>query len=237
MSSALVFGATGATGKHILSNVLGMKEYTKVGEFGRRVTPLESIVGDKSKLVQKTVDFEKIAEEPDLKQHWDVVYIALGTTRADAGSAAAFEKIDREYVLAAAKAAKSSGTQRIVYISAAGADKNSSFLYMRSKGLTEEGLAALKYDDTIILRPGFIAGVDRGNLAIRLYGAFTSVAKHVSSSIEVQASELGKAAALAGYLGSSRLPQATNASTVNSEGGKYTLINNAGALHLAKQSL
>ena len=76
MSSALVFGATGATGKHVLSSVLGMKEYTKVGEFGRRVTALDSITGDKSKLVQKTVDFEKIAEEADLKQQWDVIYIA-----------------------------------------------------------------------------------------------------------------------------------------------------------------
>jgi len=76
MSSALVFGATGATGKNILSTVLGMKEFTKVGEFGRRVTPHESLTGDKSKLVQKVVDFNKIGEEPELKQHWDVVYIA-----------------------------------------------------------------------------------------------------------------------------------------------------------------
>ena len=77
MSSALVFGATGATGKHILSTVLGMKEYSKVGEFGRRITPLESLTGDKGKLVQKTVDFDKISEEAELKQHhWDVVFIA-----------------------------------------------------------------------------------------------------------------------------------------------------------------
>jgi len=76
MSSALVFGSTGAVGKHVLSNLLGMKEYTKVGEFGRRVTPVASLTGDTSKLVQKSVDFDKISEEPGLKEHWDVIYIA-----------------------------------------------------------------------------------------------------------------------------------------------------------------
>jgi oxidoreductase len=77
MSSAIVFGATGATGRHILSTVLGMKEYTKVGEFGRRITPAESLTGDTSKLIQTTIDFENIAEEAELKRHhWDVVYIA-----------------------------------------------------------------------------------------------------------------------------------------------------------------
>jgi oxidoreductase len=71
----------------------------------------------------------------------------LGTNRTTAGSAEAFEKIDREYVprpplitqiltrgryvIAAAKAAKSGRDQRVVYVSSGGADKNSMFLYMR----------------------------------------------------------------------------------------------------------
>lgn len=35
--SVLVLGATGAVGKHILSGLLASPEYTRVGEFGRRV--------------------------------------------------------------------------------------------------------------------------------------------------------------------------------------------------------
>jgi len=70
------------------------------------------------------------------------------------------------YVLAAAQAAKSSGNQRVVYISSAGASKNSRILYSRSKGLTEEGLASLGYSDTIIFRPGFLAGANRGREGI-----------------------------------------------------------------------
>jgi hypothetical protein len=66
----------------------------------------------------------------------------VGTTRATAGSAAKFVTIDRDYVLAAAKAAviEKSDTQRIVYCSSAMASSKARFLYPQSKGLTEEGL-------------------------------------------------------------------------------------------------
>jgi len=93
-----------------------------VGEYGRRLTPAENIFNGKDKLEQKVIDFEKL-KESDLKQgNWDVVFITyvrpihsavsflanfieltvaglyyrLGTTKAAAGSAEAFEKIDRE---------------------------------------------------------------------------------------------------------------------------------------------
>jgi len=61
--------------------------------------------------------------------------------------------------------------------------------------------------------------------------------KHLSDSIEIQVSDLGRAAALAGYLGSDKLPKAANPSTVTSDGGKFTVIDNAGALRLAKEPL
>jgi len=52
MPSALVLGATGAVGKHILSGLLASPEYTRVGEFGRRVTAVES---PPEKLIQRTI--------------------------------------------------------------------------------------------------------------------------------------------------------------------------------------
>jgi oxidoreductase len=46
------------------------------------------------------------------------VFIALGTTAKAAGSPEAFERIDREYVINAARSAKSEGhPQRLVYVS------------------------------------------------------------------------------------------------------------------------
>lgn len=117
--SALIIGATGATGKHLLKELLASNDFSRVGEYGRRVTPADQLGGASSKLEQKVIDFEKI-EEAGLKDgKWDVVFITyvvrfksalwpaehrrktrLGTTRAAAGSAEAFERIDREYVRA-----------------------------------------------------------------------------------------------------------------------------------------
>ncbi|KAG6896462.1 hypothetical protein C0992_008113 [Termitomyces sp. T32_za158] len=75
--SALLIGATGQTGQKILLDLLQSSDFTKVGEYGRRVTdkgalPASSI----DKLVQRTIDFENL-EEAGLKEHkWDVVFIA-----------------------------------------------------------------------------------------------------------------------------------------------------------------
>lgn len=137
--TALLIGATGATGRHVLRELLKDPQFTRVGEFGRRSLPESELHGvDTSKLQRKVVDFEKLDEKEWKEGRWDIVYITLGTTRNQAGSAEAFEKIDREYVINAAKAAKStdpSHHQRLVYLSSGGANASSSFLYTRSKGL------------------------------------------------------------------------------------------------------
>ena len=96
--SALLLGGTGAVGKKLLAELLASDEWTRVGEYGRRVsapTPESSSAG---KLEQKTIDFEALDGAGLKAGRWDVVFVTLGTTRANAGSAAQFEKIDRECV-------------------------------------------------------------------------------------------------------------------------------------------
>ncbi|KAF4610574.1 hypothetical protein D9613_007092 [Agrocybe pediades] len=237
--SALIIGATGQTGRHVLQTLLSNPHFTHVGEYGRRVTPSEEITVGKDKLEQKVIDFEKLSESGLSQGKWDVVYITLGTTKANAGSAEAFEKIDREYVLNAAKAAKSSDptrTQRIVYLSSMGANPTSMFLYPRSKGLTEQGLAELGYNETIIFRPGYLAGTNRKDhrLAETLFGKVTGVLSAISDNMEIKVSALGKAIFEAGKLGSAGLPSSIGAKQEGKEGAKFTVIDNAGALKLSK---
>lgn len=75
--SALIVGATGATGRHILRALLASTVFTRVGEFGRKVTPEDQIAEHKAsgKLVQKVIDFERVAEEGLGEGKWDVVFI------------------------------------------------------------------------------------------------------------------------------------------------------------------
>src|SRR6266567_717500 len=73
--SALIIGATGQAGRHLLQNLLISPHFTRVGEYGRRLTPSEQIINGKDKLEQKVIDFEKL-QESGLKQgKWDVVFI------------------------------------------------------------------------------------------------------------------------------------------------------------------
>jgi len=235
--SALIIGATGQTGRHLLQNLLASSHFTRVGEYGRKVTPANEITSGKDKLEQKVIDFEKIHESGLNKEKWDVVFITLGTTKALAGSAEAFEKIDREYVISAAKEARiADSSQRLVYCSAGEANSKSSLLYPRSKGLTEEGLAAIGYTDTIIFRPGFLAGTQRGDhrLVESIFGKITGVLSHVSPSVEIKVSDLGRAMYQAGKLGSDALPPSVNATQVGQGDAKFTVIKNAGALKFAE---
>ncbi|KAJ7065272.1 hypothetical protein C8F01DRAFT_1248871 [Mycena amicta] len=231
--TALIIGATGQVGSHLLRELLASPHFSRVGEFGRKTTSLDTITTGKDKLEQKTIDFENLDAAGFGK--WDVVFITLGTTAKAAGSTAAFERIDREYVINAARAARTDSPQRLLYISTSGADPNSRFLYPRSKGLTEEGLASLGYEDTIVFRPGLLAGVNRAESrpAEKIFSVVTGILSHVSSSVEINIQTLAKSLSNAGRLGSAGLPPVAQASQAGKDGAKFTLITNSGALALA----
>ena len=95
--TAVLVGSTGLIGKYLLPDLISSPKFSRVGELGRRVTtPTPS--DPTSKLTQQSINFDEL-DEPALKEpKWDVVYISLGTTKAIAGSAEAFTKIDRTYV-------------------------------------------------------------------------------------------------------------------------------------------
>jgi len=222
-------------GQHLLKELLSSSQYTRVAEYGRRLTDPQSLTG-KEKLEQHIVDFEKL-EESGLKNHkWDVVFITLGTTRNAAGSAQAFEKIDREYVINAAREAKAEGhDQRLVYVSVGSANPNSMFLYIKSKGLTELGLAALGYKDTIIFRPALLVGLNRPEPRFmeNMAGYVTGFLGKFHRGLEIQVPTLAKAIRLAGTLGSSQLPEVAQPTKEGPEGGSFTVLSNKGALALA----
>jgi hypothetical protein len=108
LPSALVVGSTGAVGRQLLRALLQQSHFAKTYELGRRKTqypvkgvqtPSEEALNKLASVVVPNEAFEDVASLkaalPESKD-WSSVYITLGTTRADAGSAEAFEKIDRE---------------------------------------------------------------------------------------------------------------------------------------------
>ncbi|KAH0836828.1 hypothetical protein J3R83DRAFT_8604 [Lanmaoa asiatica] len=228
--SALLLGGTGAVGKHLLAELLASEEWTRVGEYGRRVSATPGR-GPPAKLEQKVINFEDL-DKAELKAgRWDVVFVTLGTTRAKAGGAAQFEKIDREYVVRACEAAKTDDPtheQRVVYLSSGGANPTSPFLYMK-QGLTELGVARLGYKDAIVFRPGYLQGAERPEKR-----TIESVLGYVTRfPLDHFVSHLAKSMAKAGALGSSHIP--TDVGTTKVDAGQdtwFTLLSNKAAMLL-----
>jgi uncharacterized protein YbjT (DUF2867 family) len=149
---AVILGASGMTGRQLLERLLADPLYAEVRVAIRNPLPTES-----RKLVQKRADFDHLDDETDFFAV-DDVFCCLGTTMKKAGGEAAFEKVDRHYPLAAARAAQRAGAQRFLVITALGADVNSNIFYNRVKGQLEEDLKALQLPQLSILRPSLLTG-------------------------------------------------------------------------------
>jgi uncharacterized protein YbjT (DUF2867 family) len=99
-------------------------------------------------------DFDDLPPLPDAQ----VAVCALGTTRAKAGSDAAFRAVDHDAVLAFARAAQAAGVTHFILVSSVGANPKASLLYPRTKGEVEAALTAMAFSRLDILLPGLLIG-------------------------------------------------------------------------------
>ncbi len=148
-------GASGLVGSQFLALALESERITKVLSIGRRPLVLKN-----PKLEERLVDFEALIGNPaqwggDLGQ---LLVIALGSTLKKAGSREAFRRIDHDYVVACARAAREQGVQRILVITAIGADSHSRVFYNRIKGEVERDVIALRFVSTHFFRPSILLG-------------------------------------------------------------------------------
>ncbi len=154
MTRILLAGATGMIGTAALRLLLGDDRVTHI------VAPTRRPLAPHPKLLNPIASSEDLKPDADW---WaaDGAICALGTTRAKAGSAAAFRAIDHDYALAVAARIRAGGAARFALTSSTGADARSYFLYTRTKGELEDAIDRLGFPSLTILRPGFLGG-ERG---------------------------------------------------------------------------
>lgn len=150
--TAIVIGATGLVGSHLVHLLLEDDEYKKVNVFVRRPTNIEH-----PKLREYVVDFDDRDTWRD-KVKGDVLFSALGTTLKQAGSKEAQYKVDYTYQYDMAVTAASNGVRDYVLVSAQNADPNSSFFYARIKGELEASTSKLPFRNLIFIRPSLLYG-------------------------------------------------------------------------------
>lgn len=153
LRSALLVGASGLVGGHVLDLVLSNPVYARLTVLVRR--PLTRAA---DKLTQSVVDFDRLAET-SADWHADDVFLCLGTTIAAAGSQERFRRVDRDYTVAAARLAAERGATRLALVSSVGAAERASSFYLRVKGETEAAVSDLAYDSVDIFRPSLLVGL------------------------------------------------------------------------------
>jgi uncharacterized protein YbjT (DUF2867 family) len=153
--TAIVIGATGATGKELVQQLLDNNSYGTVKIFVRKKPALVH-----PKLEVHVVDFD---HPKKWKQHLigDVLFSALGTTLKAAGSKEAQYKIDCSYQLDAAKHAADNGVKTYVLVSAAGASSSSSIFYSKMKGELEDAVKELPFERIYIFQPTILDRNDK----------------------------------------------------------------------------
>ena len=150
--NALIVGASGLVGGHLLRLLLTNPRYSEVISVGRRELPLIY-----PNLEQRVIDFDKMKEyASDLVA--DDVFCCLGTTIKKAGSKEAFHKVDYTYVTQLADITAQRGASQFLVVSAMGADAGSMFFYNKVKGEMEEHVKEQPFSSVHIFRPALLLG-------------------------------------------------------------------------------
>ncbi len=150
--TALVFGASGLIGGHVVSFLLLHPAYSKVVVFVRKPLDLEH-----PKLVQHVVNFD-LPESFRQLVTGDDLFCCLGTTMAKAGSKAAFYKVDFTYAFQAAQMGSMNGVGQYLLVSSVGADPDSRFFYSKVKGELEAAVRKLNFWSLHIFQPSVLIG-------------------------------------------------------------------------------
>lgn len=168
----LLFGSTGLVGRNVLKLLVRLPQVERVYSPVRSVPAFSElgILEGASKVDFDEVDFEQIiSKSPDadnaelckLRKNFagaEAAFCCLGTTRKQAGSRSAQERVDVRLPLTFAAIAKKQGVKHFLCVSAQGANTESPFFYNRLKGMLEEGLTMMNFDSLTLVRPSLLLG-------------------------------------------------------------------------------
>ncbi len=152
LKTAIIFGATGLIGSHVLRELINDDRYSQIILFSRK-----SINTGNSKVREIITGFES---KQLLENHMngDEIYCCLGTTIRKAKSREAFRKVDYDLPVMIGVAAKKNNIPKMLVVSSLGADATTSNFYLRTKGEMEQTLRSLGVASLHFFRPSMLLG-------------------------------------------------------------------------------
>ena len=154
---AVILGATGAVGGHVLAALLRSQVFVGVTAIGRRAV---EGVQDGERLTQHVVDLEQPDSYSALLAGHEAAICTLGVGQPSKVSREALWQVDVEYVIGFAEACRQQGVRRFSLLTAVGARADSRIDYLRMKGTLEERVAALGFLRTSLFQPSMLLTAD-----------------------------------------------------------------------------
>ncbi|MBO9204492.1 MULTISPECIES: NAD(P)H-binding protein [Niastella] len=152
--TAVVLGATGLIGQHLVQELLQNEFFTKVRLLVRRPLKLNH-----SKIDIQVVNFndeKDIAAKIDIG---DVIFCCVGTTRKKVkGNKTEYRKVDYDIPIITARLGVQHGFSQFLMVSAIGANPVAANFYLQLKGCIEEDVTALPFESIHIFRPSILLG-------------------------------------------------------------------------------
>ncbi|WP_152287248.1 NAD(P)H-binding protein [Flavicella marina] len=148
--TAIVIGATGATGRELVQLLVTNKQYDNIKLFSRssidiKHPKIKEYLGNLFQFDQFKDDF------------WgDEVYCCIGTTQKQTPDKNIYALIDFGIPVSAAKMAKENNINTFLVVSSLGANSNSKTFYTKTKGEMENAVLAVRIKHTYIFRPSLL---------------------------------------------------------------------------------
>ncbi|TNC83437.1 MAG: hypothetical protein CSH37_14210 [Thalassolituus sp.] len=151
---AVLAGATGLIGAHLLDLLIASDKYTQVVVVARRKPTGLSVTAQEA---LSTGLLRWSMFDQSFPEYVDHFFCALGTTQKVSGKSG-LAAVDRDLVIDLASKAADAGAQLLSVVSATGADTGSVFFYNRIKGEMEQGVGRLSVPCIQFWQPSVLIG-------------------------------------------------------------------------------
>ena len=166
MKTALLFGASGLVGSHVLNQLISNNNYSKIKLFVRSSINMSD---PKIEIIQ--TDFNNLENHrEDIKG--DDCFFCIGTTKKNSPDKNEYKRVELEVPKQIAQIAKSNFVNSFVFVSSGYADPKSSGDYLKFKGEVEEELKKLNFPKLGVMRPSFLLGDRKENRVGEKIGIF-----------------------------------------------------------------